>query len=205
MPEEVTMMMLLMSVMVAGVLLVACANVANVLMARAVGREREVAVRSALGARRWRVVRQLLAEAIALGVLGGLVGLGVAYVSLGIFNGAIVDVDKPYWVTFPLDGAAIVFTSAVTLVAAVLAGTVPAIRASGAELDTVLRDESRGSSGLRVGRFSTALVVGELAVSCGLMIGAGLLVRTLLDLNRLDMGFEVERVMTSRVDLFATD
>jgi putative ABC transport system permease protein len=93
----------------------------------------------------------------------------------------------------------------VTVGAAVAAGIFPALRASGTGLDSVLRDESRGSSGLRLGRFSTVLVVGELAVSCGLMIGAGLLVRTLVDLNRLELGFETERVATARLGLFDTD
>lgn len=204
-PEQISSMMFLMMAMVTGVLLVACANVANVLLARAAVREKEVAVRSALGAHRWRVVRQLLAEAVALGIAGGVVGLAVAYVSLGFFRRTLVDIDKPYWIEFNLDGPAILFTTLVTVTAAVVAGIVPAIRASGAGLDTVLRDESRGSSSLRLGRLSTGLVIAELAVSCGLMIGAGLLVRTLVDLNRLDLGFEPDQVLTARMGLFDTD
>jgi predicted permease len=205
MPPQISVMMLLLVAMVAGVLLVACANVANVLLARAVVREREVAIRSALGARRWRVVRQLLAEAVALGVVGGLLGIVGAWFGLRAFEGALVDVQRPYWIVFRLDAVSLLFTTAVTLAAAVAAGTVPALRASGGGLDTVLRDESRGSSGLRLGRFSTGLVVGELAVSCGLMIGAGLLIRSLVDLNRLDLGFTPENVATARLGLFETD
>ncbi|HUH11573.1 MAG TPA: ADOP family duplicated permease, partial [Longimicrobiales bacterium] len=203
-PQIVTMMGLLMA-MVLGVLVVACANVANVLMARAVVREKEVAIRSALGARRGRVIRQLLAEAVALGVAGGIVGVGVAWIALRLFNQVLGDVQKPYWIEFVMDGPTLLFTSLLTLAAAVLAGTVPALRASGGALSTTLRDESRGSSSLRVGRFSTALVIGELAVSCGLMIGAGLLIRSLVDMNRLDLGFQTEQVMTSRLGLFETD
>jgi predicted permease len=205
MPAQISMMMLILAVMVAGVLLVACANVANVLLARAVVREREVAIRSALGARRWRVVRQLLAEALALGVVGGLIGVAGAYFALRGFEASLVDVQRPYWIVFELDGVSLLFTTLVTVTAAIAAGTVPAMRASGRELDNVLRDESRGSSGLRLGRFSTGLVIGELAVSCGLMIGAGLLIHSLIDLNRLDLGFSPERVVTARLGLFETD
>jgi putative ABC transport system permease protein len=205
MPSQISTMMVLLMAMVAGVLLVACANVANILMARAVVREKEVAIRSALGARRSRVIRQLLLEAVALGLAGGVIGFGIAWVALGIFNNALIDVEKPYWIVFRMDAPALLFTTAVTLSAAVLAGTVPALRATGGALETVLRDESRGSSSLRVGRFSTALVIGELAISCALMIGAGLLIRTLVDLNRLDLGFDPAAVMTARLGLFEQD
>ncbi len=205
MPDQVSMMMYLLMAMVAGVLLVACANVANVLLARASVREKEVAIRTALGASRGRVVRQLLAEAVVLGVVGGLVGLGFAYGALDWFSGTVAGVDKPYWITFELDGLALLFTSGVALVAAMAAGTVPALRASGGSMGVILRDESRGSSSLRMGRFSSGLVVTELAVSCGLMIAAGLLVRSLVDMNRMDMGFDVAPVMTARLGLFETD
>lgn len=203
-PQIVTMMSLLMA-MVLGVLVVACANVANLLMARAVVREKEVAIRSALGARRGRVIRQLLAEAVALGVAGGIVGVGVAWVALGFFNDALVDVQKPYWIAFVMDAPILLFTSLITIGAAVLAGTVPAIRATGGALGIVLRDEARGSSSLRVGRISTGLVIGELAVSCALMVGAGLLLRSLVDMNRVDLGFATEHVMTARIGLFEGD
>lgn len=204
-PPQISAMMALLMLVVAGVLLVACANVANVLLARAVVREKEVAIRSALGARRWRVVRQLLFEAVAIGIVGGLVGLVLAWIGLNVFRGALDDTQRPYWIRFYMDTTALVFTSIITLFAAVAAGTVPALRASGGALGALLRDESRGTSSLRVGRFSTILVVGELAVSCGLMIGAGLLVRSLVDLNRLDLGFDPDPVMTARLGLFETD
>jgi predicted permease len=204
-PSQITMMLSLMMAMVVGVLLVACANVANVLLARSVVREREVAVRSALGAGRWRVIRQMLTEVVVLGVLGGLLGLGVAWLSLGLLEAGIQDIQKPYWIVFRLDTPVLLFTSLVTLLAALGAGLFPAVRASGADMGTMLRDESRGSSSLRVGRFTGTLVVAELAVSCGLMIAAGLLVRTLFDLNSLDLGVRTEGVMTVRIGLFESD
>lgn len=204
-PPQIVLMLTMMMVMVAGVLLVACANVTNVLMARAVARDREVAIRSAMGAQRWQVVRQLLAEAVALGAVGGLVGVAVAYMALRVFNGAVPEDGRPYWIVFSLDTPALLFTMGITLVAAVAAGTAPALRASGASVGTILRDESRGSSGLRMGRLSSLLVTAELAVSCGLMISAGLLVRALVDLNRVELGIDAEGVMTARLGLFETD
>jgi len=203
-PPQIVLMLSMMMVMVVGVLLVACANVTNVLMARAVARDRDVAIRSAMGAQRWQVVRQLLAEAVALGVVGGLVGVVVAYLSLRVFNGAVPD-ERPYWIVFLLDTPALLFTMGVTLLAAVAAGTAPALRASGSGAGSILRDESRGSSGLRMGRLSSVLVTTELAVSCGLMIAAGLLVQSLMDLNRVDLGIDADAVMTARLGLFETD
>jgi predicted permease len=118
-PPQIRMMLSLMMAMVFGVLLIACANVANVLMARAAVRDREVAIRSAMGADRWRVIRQLLAEAVALGIVGGVVGLLVASVGIRFFDAATQDVGKPYWITFELDTVALLFTTGVTLLAAI--------------------------------------------------------------------------------------
>jgi predicted permease len=205
MPEEIRNMMLLMMAVVTGVLLVASANVANVLLARAATREREVAVRSAMGADRWRVIRQLLAETLVLAVAGALVGLLLSEVGLEFFHRSVQEVERPYWISWVLDAPALFFTSAVTLLTAVAAGTIPALRASAGSIATVLRDESRGSSSLRLGRSAGLLVVGELTVSCGLMIAAGLMVRTLMDLDRLDLGFETENIMTARVGLFQSE
>ena len=204
-PPQYTVMFAMMMAMVFGVLLIACANVANLLLARAAVRDREVAIRSAMGADRWRVVRQLLAEALALGLVGGLVGLGIAHLGVGFFNASVRDVAKPYWITFELDTPALLFTTGITLLAAILAGIYPALRASGTAISGVLRDESRGSSSIRLSRFSSSLVVAELAVSCALMVASGLLVRTLADLNRADMGFEAAGVLTFRLGLFETD
>ncbi len=204
-PPEIVMTMRLLMAMVTGVLLVACANVANVLLARSVVREREVAVRSALGAHRWRVVRQLLFEAVMLGLAGGIAGTVIANVALGLFQDSIGDIDKPYWMIFRLDPPVLIATTLVTLLAAVGAGIWPALRASGGDAGTILRDESRGSSGLRTGRLTHVLVVAELAVSCGLMIAAGLMIDALAAMNRLELGFQPDTVMTARIGLFDSD
>ena len=191
--------------MVLGVLVVACANVANLLLARATIREKDVAIRSALGATRGQVIRQLLAEAGVIAVVGGLLGLLFVQLAFPWYEGLVAGIPRPYWWVYSLKTSTLVFTMGVTIAAALLAGTVPAIRASGAAVGTVLRDESRGSSSLRVGRFSRGLVVAELAVSCALLIGAGLANRSVMDLNRLDLGFDVATVMTARVGLFELD
>jgi predicted permease len=205
MPPEITAVMYLMLGAVFGVLLIACANVANLLLARATLRAREVAIRTAMGADRWRVVRQLLAETVVLGILGGLLGLVFAYAGLELFNAAVIDIQKPYWIDMRIDAPALLFTLAITFVAAIAAGTFPALRASGGDMGNLLRDESRGSSSLRLSRMSGALVVVELALSCALLVGAGLMIKSVVNTQRLDIGFDPDNVMTARVGLFETD
>ena len=133
--------------------------------------------------------------------------MGLLFVQLAFpwYNGLVAGIEKPYWWVYSLKTSSLVFTMGVTIAAALLAGTFPAIRASGAAVATVLRDESRGSSSLRVGRFSRGLVVAELAISCALLIGAGLARRSVMDPDRLDLGFDVAPVMTARVGLFEQD
>ena len=203
--EQMYALAAVLMAMVLGVLVVACANVANLLLARATLREKDVAIRCALGAKRSHVIRQLLAEAVVIAALGGLLGLLFVQLAFPSYEGFLVGIPRPYWFVFSLKPSALVFTMGVTAAAALLAGTVPAIRASGADAGTVLKDESRSSSSLRVGRFSRGLVVAELAVSCALLIGAGLARRSVTDLNRLDLGFDVAPVMTARVRLFELD
>jgi len=191
--------------MVLGVLLVACANVANLLLARATLRERDVAIRSALGATRGHVIRQMLVETGVIAVAGGLLALVFVQLAFPWYEGIVAGIARPYWFVYSLKLSALVFTMGLTLAAALLAGTVPAIQASGGAAGAVLTDDSRGSSSFRVGRFSRGLVVAELAVSCGLLIGAGLANRSVMDLDRLALGFDVAPVMTARVGLFELD
>ncbi|HKJ02786.1 MAG TPA: ADOP family duplicated permease, partial [Longimicrobiales bacterium] len=205
MPPQITAVMFLMLAATFGVLLIACANVANLLLARASARGREVAIRTALGASRFRVMRQLLAEAFVIAVMGGLLGVGLAYVGIEGFNAVIVDIQKPYWIDNRLDLPALLFALGVTLVATLAAGTVPALRASGLGVGDALRDEARGSSSRRLGRLTSALVVTEIAVSCGLLIGAGLMIRSIVNLKNTDLGFRPEHVLTGRVQLQQAD
>ena len=193
--------------MVIGLLLVACVNVANILLARATARERDVAVRSALGAKRSQLIRQMLAEAFVIAFVGGLVGLLFVQLAFPWYDGLLAGIgdDRPYWLVPSIKVRALVLTAGLTIAAALVAGVVPAIRASGAGVGAVLRDESRGASSLRVGRFSRGLVVAELAVSCALLVGAGLVHRSVMALDQVDLGFDLDPVMTARVGVFAAD
>lgn len=205
MPSVITNILVLMLGAVFGVLLIASANVANLLLARATLRGREVAVRTAMGASRRRIVRQLLSESVVLGLMGGVLGLALAWVGVVVFNAALVDIERPYWIDIRIDAVAMAFTFLVTLVAAVVAGTVPAVKASGTGVAAILKDESRGSSSLRLGRFSSSLVVTEVAVSCALLIMSGLMVKGVVTLRTMDMGFSAENVLVGSFVLKRSD
>lgn len=185
-----------------GVLVVACVNVANLLLARTAMRGREVAIRSAIGATRRRVVAQLLTEAFTLSAAGALLGLGIAALGIRLFNDAIVSTTPPFWIDIRIDPPVLLFVLGVTLVTSLLAGAAPAFQAASSNLNEGLKDEGRGTSSLRLGRFSRALVVVEIAVSCGLLVGAGLMIKSVVLLSRSDPGFTTRGVFTSRVALF---
>jgi len=205
MPQEIQAVIWLMLAATFGVLLIACTNVANLLMARAATRSREIAVRTALGAGRWRMVRQLLIESLVLAALGGAVGVVIAMLGVEAYRNAVADIYKPYWIDFGMDVPVLVFSLGVTALAALLAGSLPAWRASGVRIGDQLKDESPGNSSLRLGRLSRGLVVSEIALSCALLIAAGFMVRSIVNLNRTELGFETEGVLAGRVGLFESD
>ena len=198
-------MLLTMLASVFGVLLIACANVANLLLARTALRTREIAIRMALGAGRARTISQLLAETLVLAVAGAGAGLLVAKAGIDFFDASTANLDLPLWLTARFDPAVVLFVLALTLLAAMLAGTLPALRASKGDVSEILNDETRGSSGLRVGRISRVLVVAQLSFSCGLLVCAGLMIRTIVNVARFDYGFTTANVYTARLGLFAKD
>jgi len=202
---EILPMLLTMLGAVFGVLLIACANVANLLIARTAVRTREIAIRTALGASRIRIIRQLLSESAVLAVVGALGGLALAQGGISLFNRAIVDTDPPFWIDIRLDPTVLLFTVGLTLVATLAAGLLPALQASRADVNDVLKDETRGSSGVRVGRMSRALVVVEIALSCGLLVASGLAIKSIVKLKTTDFGFATTDVFTARVGLFESD
>ncbi|HKG92900.1 MAG TPA: ABC transporter permease [Gemmatimonadaceae bacterium] len=183
------------------VLLVACANVANLLLSRAAARGKEVAIRTALGASRVRVAVQFLVEALALACVGGVLGTGLAWAGVRLLGDALKRDGVPFFVDIRLDGVALLFVLATTLAATLVAGLLPALQASRADVGDVLKDETRGSSSFRIGRISKAIVVLEIALSCGLLVGAGLTIKSVTKLRHVDFGFETRSVLTARVGL----
>ena len=184
-----------------GVLLIACVNVSNLLVARASLRRREVAVRMALGAGRQRVVRQHLTEVLVLAVAGGGLGVLLSIVGMRWFVQAMAVNPPPFWITFELDSRVMLFVLGLIVLASLFAGAVPAMHSARVSAGSALKDDSRSSTSARLGRFSSALVVAELAVSCGLLIAAGLMIKSVVQLKNLEMPFAVQNVLTARVDL----
>ena len=183
------------------VLLIAIANVANLLLARATLRTREAAVRTAIGASRWRVVTPFFAETLVLALVGALLGLAIAYVGVTLFDGATRNVGKPYFMVFKLDLPVLLFVTALTALTALLAGAAPAFYVLKTDVTACLKDEARGSGELG-GRFTRVLVAAEIALSCALLIGAGLMVKSIGKLRNFDYPFQTERILTARVGLF---
>ena len=189
------------------VLLIACANVANLLLARASLRSKEVAVRTAMGASRRRVIAQLLSESTVIAVVGAVIGIGVGEVGIRLFNGVLQTFPGglPFWFAIEIDPQVLLFVVVLTVAASLLSGVLPALRASGTDVNAVLKDDSRGTSSLRIGRLSRSLVVMEVAFSCALLIAAGLMVKSVANLANIDYAFATENVFTAGVSLPETD
>ena len=184
------------------VLLIACANVANLLIARSADRARELAVRIALGATRWRIVRQLLIESVLLGCIGGSAGLALASAGVRWVEAAIDDPDKPYWLSFTVDPVVFAYVAAICVATGVLAGLAPALHVARADVNTSLKEGGRGAMGSRrVRRLSAVMVVAELALTVVLLAGGGVMLRSFLSMYRLDIGMRPERVMAMRMQL----
>jgi putative ABC transport system permease protein len=187
---------------VAFVLLIACANVANLLLARATARQRELAVRAALGAGRGRLVRQLLAESVVLAAAGGTAGLALAWWGLQVLRAVVAErlpIQRLEMVG--IDGPVLAFTMGATLLSGILFGLIPAFTASGASLNESLKEGGRTGSAARGKRARSAFVVVEIALALVLLVGAGLLVRSFARLMEVDAGFETDRTVTMRVSL----
>jgi predicted permease len=184
-----------------GVLLIACVNVSNLLVARASLRRREVAVRMALGAGRNRIVRQHLTEVLVLATAGGAIGILLSIFGMRWFTQALSINPPPFWIRFDLDYRVMLFVIGLIVLASVFAGSLPALHAARVSAGAALKDDSRSSTSARLGGFSGVLVVAELAVSCGLLIAAGLMIKSVVQLKNVQMPFAIENILTARVDL----
>lgn len=197
--REVRGIMLVMQVAVMFLLLIACSNVANLLLARAAGRRREIALRVALGASKGRVLRQLLTEAILLSLLGALIGVALGTWGNSLWIAAI-PLEMPWFLRFDVDGPVLAFTAALAVLAGVVFGLAPALHASDSNLVESLREgglqagQSRSSHRLRNG-----LIVAEVALSIVLLVGAGLMVRTFLRLVAAGKDVRTEGIVAGRV------
>ena len=191
--------LLALSGAVAFVLLIGCANLANMLLARADSRRREIAIREALGASRWRIAQQMLTESVLMALGGGVLGSLLAWWSVRAFV-ASQPSTVPRIDLISVDLRVLMFATAVSLITGIAFGLAPALRASSADLLTSLKDAARGSAGAGR-RLRSTLVVGEVALALVLLIGAGLTIRSFATLSAIDLGFEPSHVVTMRVAL----
>jgi predicted permease len=200
--SEETGLLYVMLAAVVLVLIIACANVANLLLARASMRIRDMAIRTAMGASRRRIIGQVMSEALVLATVGVVFGLGVAWVGITLFDRAVEPTNPPFWLVFKLDAPIIAFVVGVGVLAAVVSGLIPALRASRTDVNAILKDESRGSSSLQIGKLSRALVVAEVALSMALLFSSGLMFQSFTRVNNIDLGFRADEVFSARVGVF---
>lgn len=183
------------------VLLIGCANLANLLLARGAARRRELAVRTALGATRTRLVREMLVESLLLALAGGALGLYLSGVGIDLMVAAWPE-ELPYWVRLEPDARVLLFTLGLSIGTALLFGLVPALGASRLDLVSDLRDGGRGASfGLSGRRLERALVVGQMALCLALLVGANLMIRSFLALQAAPSGFDESRLWSARIYL----
>jgi macrolide transport system ATP-binding/permease protein len=202
-PMALRPVLLVLVGVVAAVLLIACANIANLLLSKAVGRRREIAVRMALGASRGRVVRQLLLESLMLSLLGGAAGLVVAWWSAGLLMVFVPPTDFPINLGIRVDGSVLAFTAMASIATGLVFGLVPALHASSPRMVQALREESgRTSAGAAKHRLRNGLVVAQVALCLVLLVGAGLFLQSLRRGAHLQPGFDPANVVMASFDVF---
>ena len=193
----------ILSALVALVLVIACANVANLLLSRAVSRRREIAVRLSLGASRARLIRQLLTESMLLSMIAGLFGVVMAYWTMDVIMAFVPPIDMPFDLGLRMDANTLIFALAVSMITGIVFGLAPALQASSSETVNALKEEGRsGSGGRTTGRLRSALVVAQVAVCLVLLVGATLFLRSFIAAQSLSPGFEPNGVVTASMDMF---
>jgi predicted permease len=199
--EPVVIFIALLMSVVGLVLLIACANVASLLLARAAARRRELAIRVALGAARARLVRQLVTESLLLSALGGAAGLLLAMWGTDLLHAMVPPLPFPVALDLGLDWRVVGFTAGVSLATSLLFGLVPALAASRPDLVSALKDDAGGGSGWHRARLRKSFVAGQVALSLVLLIGSGLFLRSLRNASAIEVGFDPEDLVALSVDL----
>ena len=187
------------------VLLVACANVANLLLDRTARRTREIGIRTALGASRLAIVRQSLVESTILAAIAAVVGTLIARVGVAWFNATLVDMDHPFWMDIRLHPPVLAFVVALAGLASVVSGLLPAMQSARLDVSSILKDESQNASSFRVGRLSRVIVAAQIAISAALLVATGFLTRSIVNLRTIDTGFATTDVFTAVVNLSTRD
>jgi putative ABC transport system permease protein len=198
-PSDITLIVMTMMGAVSLVLLIACANVANLLLSRATVRQREIAVRSALGAGRGRIVRQLLTESVLIAMAAAPLGVAIAYIGLQWLTASIPPQNQaPYYIDWTMNPRVVVYTVGIAVLTGLVFGLAPALQAAKTNLQDSLKDGGRGSAGGARNRLRSSLVVAEIALSLVLLVGASLFVRSFLNLQDAKAGVETAPLMTLR-------
>jgi putative ABC transport system permease protein len=189
------------------VLLIACVNVMNMQFGRAALRTKELAIRGALGASRWRLMRQMLTESLLVAVMGGVLGVIVAYYSVDLLVGAIKNLPfpLPYWVRFDIDGTVLLSTLGIILLATILSGLIPAWLSARANPADVMKEGGRGNSSRLVNVITRVLVIAQIAFTAALLVGSILQVKSIRNQTTVDYGYDEDGVYSARMGLFEGD
>ncbi len=206
-PTPLRGLLLTMLAFCVGVLLIACVNVMNMQFARATLRAKELAVRSSLGATRWRLVRQMLTESLLVATLGASFGIGLARLSVDWLTATFRNNDNPppSWISFDIDGPALAFTVGAALLAAIVSGLLPAWTSSRANVVDALREGGRGNTSHRIGLLTRGLVVFQIGITCVLLVGALLQMRSIRNQQAIDYGYDTAGIMSARMGLMDGD
>jgi len=206
-PGQLSGILLTMLGFCVGVLLIACVNVMNMQFARAALRGKELAVRSSLGATRVRLIRQMLTESLLVASIGAFIGIGFSFYLVDLLGATVrnMDTPPPSWITFDIDGPVLLFTIGATLVAALVSGFVPAWMSSRASAADALKEGGRGNTSRTINLITRGLVVFQIVITCVLLIGSMLQVRSIIAQQNIDYGYDTHGLMTARMGLMDGD
>jgi putative ABC transport system permease protein len=187
------------------VLIVACANVANLLLHRAADRTKEIGVLAALGATRGAIIRRALVEAALLAFAGAALGIALSVTFIRVYSHAIPASERPFWMDIRLYPPVLAFTVVIAILSGLVAGVMPALQSARIDVSAILKDDVFGVSALRVGRLSRGVVVAEIAVASAMLLAAGFITKSIVVLTHIDPGFRTEGIVSARITLSTPD